>query len=846
MYNLTIQDSSFTRFSSCGAVLSNYHTSDIALTPPEGKVWLLAPRYKGYATEWQKAANQFLRNRYCLHKPQFYEDIEETTISGTRWAISSFERFNVNNFTNEIRILGNTFSNFNYLKAYHLEGEEDRMVHFLDQVTKDSLRNMGLIIAFRDNFNASFASIEGNLFKDTFMAIQILQEFGGSSAQVNQNIFGHQYYDEPYAQQHHLISIANVTDSLIVINHNTFQNISLSGPLINLEEQPGQITTPFIIANNIFETVMGFLNSNVIQIARQIFITGSGIDIDYKFLAPFVDMKPDFEDLFEKESYSLQMLQGGGNIIIMGNQFNEICGQTKVDAAIMLIGVRHDISYQRANFMNNFPILSIEYFKDRFKSLSTEGLEELLFKDVRINHPRIGEISLRRIGVNISGNIYSDICMGADKYYYNWFEDTTDLDARGALARFYFIPQVNLFNETYVNIRDCSGWSLTYTDYVQKKIKNIPEILGRTFYNEDFNYDFSIPSYLQDTLSASLLVVSYCTHIFLQGTFDNVWLFDRIGALSRTQSQALILFIEYSNGIVVIGDEIETSTFQNLNGFLNDRTIGSKMLLDDIQLTQDEKFSQYGTGSIMFKVHSTENEFQVVKMQNIVIKDSYFAANKDSMYFDKKTLRCPAIISTDMGDESYDNMPDIVLLFNISLINVQFDGANHYFEILARDIQLDTLNFERLGFREAPGSDAFVVQAAQEDRIVRNPKIPAGLIKLMLFTSDHDQQNDITIINVKIDRVDPVLGPFPLILVERSYDQLTYIESNIILDNVLIKDSLLKGNEDELLIPGASLFKIETAKELSINVQVSQLNMEKVFSKCKFYHFYQYLHRWHL
>ena len=57
-----------------------------------------------------------------------------------------------------------------------------------------------------------------------------------------------------------------------------------------------------------------------------------------------------------------------------------------------------------------------------------------------------------RMGVNISGNTYTNICMGKNRYETYMTVPTNNVEARGSLSTFLFIPIVHIENETYINI----------------------------------------------------------------------------------------------------------------------------------------------------------------------------------------------------------------------------------------------------------------------------------------------------------------------------------------------------------------------------------------------------------
>ncbi|TNV74621.1 hypothetical protein FGO68_gene6100 [Halteria grandinella] len=699
------------------------------------------------------------------------------------------------------------------------------------------MRNQGLIIAFQNNFNQSYLSIENNTFSNIYQAYQVFNTNSSYIQQYVQNIFGYQYIHEeptdPYLQISHLITVMNVTATLVIINDNTFRNISIIGPLINLSETPGFYTTTFIIANNHFSTIQSIVNSNILQITR----SKIRYDADYE-VPPNVDMKPGYQYL----ELRYQLL--AGSIVIIGNTFIDICGGENVDASIMLIGVRHNMFDDYANMRWHFPVIDKEYFTNKF-GYSYYLLESLYFEDVSITHHQIGEIHLIRMGVNISGNIYQNICMGPEIYdkkksdsQWNYFK------ARGSLASFIFISQVQMYNETFINI---GSYSQNQTDKLQMKIKNINSLQPRYKWGDPTKLN-DITDYINNTLSTSLLVVQYGEQIIISGcTFDNIWLIDRLNALSRSQAQGLILYVEIFQGQVTLGQQDKPMVLQNLNGFLNDKNIDLMRENYGLDPKQDyfERFAQYGVGSILFNLHNSSNSYSLILMENVVIRDSFFCANKISNY--KKAVRAPAIMSTFLGDDSYQKFPQIVIIKNITITDVNFDGISNYFEILGKFVNINNIIIKRIGLKDFPASSPFIIDFIGSDRVSRDPELSSSFIKIFLFSaykSYEQQSTDIS--NLNVSNINPSSGAFPIFSFDMGQNLAPEQISFVPMDTIEILDSLLIDDKsyDEQLLAKGSLFKVETAGQVNLVISISELSMSKVFTQCKFFSKINPLNRW--
>ncbi|TNV74908.1 hypothetical protein FGO68_gene4785 [Halteria grandinella] len=822
-FTITIEDSKFARFSSCGSLLSNFHLQDIAKEPEPYRDWITydITEYFGYSNQWQKAANAYINKRYLLRKPSSYMDVayfqrKYDYSYRLPYTLSPFERYNTGQFYSQVYLRNNSFSGFNYLKTIHHEGEEFRKPSGLNTVTHIGLRNQGLIINFYGNFNQSYISIENNTFYDTYQAYQIFDTTVNYVFEFNQNMFGRK---DPYHQINHLISVVNVTATLVILNDNIFRNLSISGPLINLAEEPGYFTTAFIIANNDFSITQALVNSNILQITRSVTKINT-----YPYVHPAnVDMYS-WTQYMRLDKYLL-----GGSIIVMGNKFNDICGAENVDASIILIGVRHDIHDDYASKRGHFPVMQETYFKFEFQNTYNEP--QNYFKDISITHPLLGEIQLVRMGVNISGNTYQNICMGPEIFgAINSFQKEP-LKARGSIASFNFIPQVLMYNETYIDI---GAFSYNYSVNLQKKIKNVNSIQQRFnwFMSEEVQLQ-SAPDYIKQSLSTSLIVVQYGQQIIMGGChFDNIWLIDRLNALSRSQAQGLILYVEIFKGEVTLGSPDKPMILQNLNGFLNDRNI-DKMMSEfelDNTISAFEKYVQYGVGSILFNLHNSSNSYNSIIMQNMEIKESYFCANKLENY--DKQVRIPAILSTYLDDEWFQNVPEQVIISDIKISNVNFEGISNYFEILGEKKEINQIVIKNIGLKSFPASNTFIVEFVGSDRVSRDPKLFTSFFKIYLFTGHNQHGNDIDLANMMFSNINPSSGALPIFSFDRGYSKVDNAQCNVYMRYIDIKDSLLMDDfGDNELLPKGSLFKLETPGLVNLRVEIYKLSMSKVFSQ---------------
>lgn len=66
----------------------------------------------------------------------------------------------------------------------------------------------------------------------------------------------------------HLLSFQNLTNTSLIIEGNTFQNLSIAGPLIALSEAVDSSTVDIRLFNNDFRLITGQYKTNVLSISR--------------------------------------------------------------------------------------------------------------------------------------------------------------------------------------------------------------------------------------------------------------------------------------------------------------------------------------------------------------------------------------------------------------------------------------------------------------------------------------------------------------------------------------------------------------------------------------------------
>ncbi|TNV88081.1 hypothetical protein FGO68_gene9455 [Halteria grandinella] len=603
-YNLTIENSIFNHFSSCGSILSNYNQTQFYLNKPTYNLIFTYFMYQLYPLHLQNSINAHLMSHYHSGRTAYGHLIGD-------YYVSAFSRFNANmNFTRQINIRGNTFSNLNKLKRSFNDDDYYRMFHYgsLPRVQNETIRDLGLVVQIMDNFDTSYIAIEGNSFTDTQQEFWDQTYFTGKESMCN--FASNQYFalvyndilasgEDRIIQLTHLISIKQVRNSLVLIANNSFSNLTMSGPIIHIEERRGRAWTPIIIARNNFTMIHGQINSNIINIIRDI----SWKIYEYSHITQ--DLTPLGLTLEPIYMFFYSYCQYGGSIVISQNRFSYIAGCPDVDAGVLSISVKQETQ--------KFETLPESYARNHvlYRDFSQGALfdyqwmeEKLYFASPVIHVPSAGGyIFYNRSGVNISGNEYANVSMGAQR-----MQDNHNIV--GALIKVVNVVTTQISGEKYVNV---GAHTTEFSEYLLKNIlfKTTSSNNKKLLFMDQYNIDQGLVNFFDDTLSQTLISIESSLEVILGGAnyFENIWLIDRIDALSRNQNMGILLRVNYLQGTITIGSSKgRTTTVKDIVGFMNIQTIeGPEYQLDISLALQTQKVSQYGAGAPLYHIHSSTN-----------------------------------------------------------------------------------------------------------------------------------------------------------------------------------------------------------------------------------------------
>ncbi|TNV88029.1 hypothetical protein FGO68_gene8850 [Halteria grandinella] len=803
-YTLTFLNSSFHRFSGCGSIISNQQVLDFALYPSTARdQW---SNYSQYAYQRQKAANKYLSLRYQAKQPWIQYDGFVSSI--TRYQEEAFERI--------ITIKGCNFSDMNYLKQSHLEGEPTRLSLQFPRVSNESMRDQGFVLNIADRMNLTYFSIEGNTFSDTHMSYPCIQDLNDTKAGYEhlQNSLGKFEY---YVQMNHMISIYYVSYSLVIINDNLFKNLSMSGPVIHLEDMYGKYHTPFVIARNIFTIIHSYLNSNAITIMRE-------FSPDYDNYN-MVDCTPDWVGCFLSiwDSNSPKIYSNGlaGTILVLNNTFSQICGCPQVDASVLLVATRQvresydeplGVERSHSDYLGHWYVGA--YFAPSYYEE-----ENLYFVDRRIEHLALGSLSFHKMAANISGNVYTNISMGVERV-------RSALTYKGTLLSFMNLGQAQVNFETYNNI---GAFTVANSNRILNMIRNVKSS-SLEYAPSDTGYEPWITQFKSNTL---IFFQSGAIFILGQGNnFDNIWLFDRYQALSSGQmKQGILLYVEVLGHKLRIGNKNGApNVVRNILGFLNDKNLNEGYFLYQVDQSIGQNIVYYGAGAPLFQLINEENIYKEVEITNLLIENVYFAGDLDSQY--NSNSRLAALFSTDLA--LYQQQQFILqscIIDGIIVRNAQFDGTPKYMDIHAIYVSLNNITFDGIARNSYPGAHPNIKAIVDAQRVIRNQNAINALIKVYVYNDDEVILKQASITNLAFSNVDAINGALPLFDFDVTHITKANVNCTINLSQITLTTSAQPTNLNQSMIPAAALFRVSSQKSVNLHINLKEIYTQKILSK---------------
>ncbi|TNV88145.1 hypothetical protein FGO68_gene4655 [Halteria grandinella] len=686
-YSVEMTGNTFNGFTNCGSILSN----EIELT------YLQTP-IKNYYFQYEQ--HQFAVRDYFKFNRYYFSS------RYAQWLEPPIQSEILPEYPYTFKVMGNTFRNLNLLKRRFTDNTSVRKESSLTRVISPKLRNLGLILDIRGSIGDS-VPIQVKVYNN--MIYDINQDFAkwntvwgsfdhcspildNNFAFFRQNVLSQDMGKDTYAQVTHLISIQNNTGSLIVIHNNFMSNISLTGPLIHIQEKAGSSNNRIVIVGNQVHHVFGYVSTNIIHILRQ-----ANLDL---IIEP-------------TDQYTIRQLQMAklsfmsGSILIALNSFSEISGcLNAVTAGAIQVGIVHSqtpdsiVLNQAAEIEESRWADVIGSHFENFLEMLYDRYEDYLYLELPDGYP----VGFFRHKLSFWANRFTNISMGVSR---NSSDGSYEL--KGALIKLVNVPKTEMIENIFENI---GGYTMEHHKDIIRYIFGAPSfnfvnnktLLWNNTYALVTKTSLSSTNFFRIFLSTSLIVCHQCNllNIGRRNVFKNIWLVDRYQALSRSQQQGLILYLIYHHGVVTVGGDGGNTLIQDIKGLFNSFTMerfdkwNPQYFVDNMyDLNFYEGDMIHGAGSILFHIHHPTNIISSISFQYITFKRMYH--RPQVQYVDQVQL--PSIVSSIKNVEQvFFDGTTFFTLSNIEIFDCHYERSNSYFEFEAEVTFIESVLFYNLGY----------------------------------------------------------------------------------------------------------------------------------------------------
>ncbi|TNV88142.1 hypothetical protein FGO68_gene675 [Halteria grandinella] len=863
-YSLTLESNLFKGFTGCGSLISNKLDFEFQKSLINQNPFFNDLDYEYAAVFYQSLNKRYYTERYALQglvQTEIIEYIQDNSGGGGGIEIGSGRRLNTNRVLqaesaaedNFVFVLkNNTFWHFNLLKRRLTDMTSRGRERNIAKVWQENLRTLPLILEISGNMNTSTeVQIVDNSFLDInqhFGALYDTQKFDHCENILTVD-FDSRYLSilssdsskDLYYQLTHLISVKNVTKSSVAIAGNTFMNISISGPLINLQETRGMAWNKFILMNNTFRYIHGYINTNVVQIIRENEDNPGNEFLDdphkYNWIEPY--------DNLVRRSFM------GGNIHFSHNNFSDISGCPTVAAGLILIGALHYTNHTESIALNS----PLEINDNGFETYLTQQygwLSSIISPAFATRYKRLtqaidlgkfGIIQLNRQVARFEHNIYLNLSMGVSR---NASDQT--FNYKGSLIKLINVVRAEFNFESFTNI---GGYTVEHSRQLLSLIfgldKSTLYINGKTELFDVVNKDYWDNThkliemdFLKQHLSTSLIYSHQMNKLVLgrSNVFQNVWLVDRQQALSRNQQQGILLLINHYMGGFKIGSEEGETNVSNIKGIFNAFTEERFMYWDPRAFPYDTIIKPwkafkgdliYGAGSILFHIHNVNNYFESLNITNINFDRLYFRPQKQYV----NQIRTPSIISTILNSADITDVIKTIEITKVSLTNSQFEQAFSYFELQSDNLLISELRVDQVGkwymLDDPQWSDWYERPSTSIDFATPRPIIKLRMYAIDGYLNSEKRRSSIMVQDSSFTNLDASKAALPIFEIDVFKDIGTGSPTQLSLTNVNITNCF--PSDDSTLPPLSSLFWVTTLSTTKLIITGYQILIEDVYTQ---------------
>ncbi|TNV88127.1 hypothetical protein FGO68_gene3291 [Halteria grandinella] len=773
--DLKIENSTFTRINFCGGIFSNNEQFDMleGKTASESK-WFNQAGVIGYA-QW--LGSEWIRQERTHYNTSVMQDTNTDVQPKVSFVFKN-----------------NLVEKFNFLKNPATEGDFSRVQSEIGRTERKKMQNIGLVIDIDGDFDNATIVIANNTFRDTQMFLKTEDQDGVANhceAVTNAPRAQFQIYEVSQLamfQFVHLINIRNMKQAKIIIADNLFKNLSLTGPVINIEGEENSNGQLIALFRNTFELIHSYVGTNVMKIQRQF----SNLSQPSNY--PWIHPETNFHD---QRTY----VEYGGGILVKNNTFSEIVGCPTTETGLIslqVLDLRPEAGWTQSSSFKLYDIyppnesyLKYDNMNELLTYLEEDDDEITIHYDLEVGGDKL---AFRLSSALFTGNHYENISIGVTQKLDQTF-------IRGSLIKLYNILSVDFRQETFINV---GAFTLEHLSQVLWKIKGEKTTLrlkgGFPYLTQfvDPSTGISNLPFFTDYLSCCLIYAHSILRLRILGenTFENIWLIDRQQAMQaadsieRAADYGLLIYARDFNGVLQIGGGSDsqnegTTIFKNIVGYLNPYTIERFGWQTEKWLSAVEP--EYGVGSILVNTQSDTNSFYTFSVEKVVFHGLYFRSDESS--------NMVALFDTLIAAKGLKSAIQLKIS-DVKVVNSHFENGIGYMQLSGHYITVSNLTVINLGsegllLRLIPQFSSLSSILAAESNLMKQ--------SFLHFAVNSMLENSLILLSTIVLEKSTFMGirssvTSPLISLQAG----DTVEAQSSFNEILIGDCVFEGNTGEL------------------------------------------------
>lgn len=196
----------------------------------------------------------------------------------------------------------------------------------------------------------------------------------------------------------------------------------------------------------------------------------------------------------------------------------------------------------------------------------------------------------------------------------------------------------------------------------------------------------------------------------------------------------------------------------------------------------------YGTGSVLFNIHNETNTYETIKLENILIENAFWTAEYNYNLVVEPDNWIPSIMSTYLGDSSYQQIPKFVHIKDVHIKDLTLDGGWCHFHLVADTVLVEGLVMESIGKSLYTGDNYLIRYLTDVYRQSRNLNVPVSIIRVDLFDLPGGKLSNFTFKDCVFQNIDSINGSLPVFNIDKVYETNSTLKSTINFQNITFID----------------------------------------------------------